>query len=71
MNIFLVAVLVGGLYSATQLRRETFPEFDLDIIVVLIPLSPHWLSGKLLRMRGTKAGMKRSAMTETRTGDAA
>ena len=37
MNILLVAVLVGGLYSATQLRRETFPEFDLDIIMVSVP----------------------------------
>ena len=37
MNIILIVVLIAGLYSATQLRRETFPEFDLDMIMVTVP----------------------------------
>jgi len=34
MNIILIAVLVVGLYCASQLRRETFPEFDLEVIAI-------------------------------------
>jgi len=37
MNIILIAVLVIGFYTATQLRRETFPEFDLEVIMVTVP----------------------------------
>jgi len=37
MNIILVAVLVVGFYCATQLRREFFPEFDLEVIMVTVP----------------------------------
>jgi multidrug efflux pump subunit AcrB len=37
MNIILIAVLAIGLYSASQLRRETFPEFDLEVIMITVP----------------------------------
>ena len=37
MNILLVVILSAGFYYATQLRRETFPEFDLEIIMVTVP----------------------------------
>ncbi len=37
MNIFMVATILVGAYCLHSLRRETFPEFDLDIIVVSVP----------------------------------
>jgi multidrug efflux pump subunit AcrB len=37
MNIILIAVLGMGLYCASQLRRETFPEFDLEVIMITVP----------------------------------
>ncbi len=37
MNIIMVAVILVGLYSLSMLRRETFPEFDLDTIMVTVP----------------------------------
>jgi len=37
MNIILITILATGLYCATQLRRESFPEFDLEVILVSVP----------------------------------
>ncbi|MDR0522234.1 MAG: efflux RND transporter permease subunit [Planctomycetaceae bacterium] len=37
MNILLIAVLAGGIYCAATLRRETFPEFDMEMITVSVP----------------------------------
>ncbi len=37
MNIILVAALLVGWFCMRGLRRETFPEFDLDIIMVSVP----------------------------------
>jgi hydrophobic/amphiphilic exporter-1 (mainly G- bacteria), HAE1 family len=37
MNTLLVAVLVVGLFAATQLRREEFPQFELEMILVTVP----------------------------------
>ena len=37
MNILLVAVLAAGIYCAATLRRESFPEFDLEVIMVTVP----------------------------------
>lgn len=37
MNVMVMAVLVAGFWSFTQLRREVFPEFELEVILVTIP----------------------------------
>ena len=37
MNTMLVAVLVVGAISAFTLRREVFPQFELEIILVSVP----------------------------------
>jgi HAE1 family hydrophobic/amphiphilic exporter-1 len=37
MNTMLVAVLVVGAISAFTLRREVFPQFELEIILVAVP----------------------------------
>ena len=37
MNTLMVAVLVVGIGSLTAMRREVFPEFDLDIVLITVP----------------------------------
>ena len=37
MNIIMVAVILVGLFCLSTLRRETFPDFDLDTIMVSVP----------------------------------
>ena len=37
MNILMVAVLVVGTISIMSLRREVFPEFELEIVLVTVP----------------------------------
>ena len=37
MNTMLVAVLVVGAFSAFTLRREVFPQFELEIVLVSVP----------------------------------
>ncbi len=37
MNTLMVGVLVMGAFSLLNLRREVFPEFDLEIILVTVP----------------------------------
>ena len=37
MNTILVAVLLMGAFSAFNLRREVFPQFELEIILVSVP----------------------------------
>lgn len=36
-NLFMAALLVGGLLMGTQLQQEVFPEIELDQIVVTVP----------------------------------
>jgi multidrug efflux pump subunit AcrB len=37
INVLLVILVVAGLYSFLSMRRETFPEFQLDVILVTVP----------------------------------
>ncbi|MEZ6059273.1 MAG: efflux RND transporter permease subunit [Planctomycetaceae bacterium] len=37
MNTVMVAILVVGLFSGFTLRREEFPQFDLEMILVTVP----------------------------------
>jgi hydrophobic/amphiphilic exporter-1 (mainly G- bacteria), HAE1 family len=37
LNIVLIAVMVVGWFAFKQLRRESFPEFELDSIVITVP----------------------------------
>ncbi|MCR9295975.1 MAG: efflux RND transporter permease subunit [bacterium] len=37
VNVLVVAVLVAGFWSFTQMRREVFPEFELEVVLVSIP----------------------------------
>ena len=37
MNILMVAILVVGTISIMNLRREVFPEFELEIVLVTVP----------------------------------
>ena len=38
-NLLLIGIVIGGLYSLTSLLKlEVFPEFEVDIISVSVPL---------------------------------
>ncbi len=37
VNILMIAVLLVGFWSLSQLNRETFPDFDLDMVYVMVP----------------------------------
>ncbi len=37
MNIILVASMLVGVFAVYSLRRDTFPEFDLDMITISVP----------------------------------
>lgn len=37
INFLIVAILIGGLASFFGMRRETFPEFQLEVILVSVP----------------------------------
>ncbi|MEZ6057967.1 MAG: efflux RND transporter permease subunit [Planctomycetaceae bacterium] len=37
MNVLMVAILLIGAISAMMIRREEFPRFDLEIILVTVP----------------------------------
>jgi hydrophobic/amphiphilic exporter-1 (mainly G- bacteria), HAE1 family len=37
MNTLMVGILVAGLFSMLAIRRELFPEFDLDYITISVP----------------------------------
>jgi hydrophobic/amphiphilic exporter-1 (mainly G- bacteria), HAE1 family len=37
MNTLMVAILIVGALSLFNLRREVFPEFDLEMILVTVP----------------------------------
>ena len=37
MNTLMVAVLLVGAFSLVSMRREVFPEFELEIILVSVP----------------------------------
>ncbi len=37
MNVLMVAVLIIGAISAVSLRREQFPQFELEVILVSVP----------------------------------
>ena len=37
MNTIMVAVMLLGLYSFSTMRRELFPEFELEIVLVTVP----------------------------------
>jgi len=36
-NIFMIVLLVGGYFKLGSIKKEVFPEFDLDIIIVQVP----------------------------------
>lgn len=36
VNILMITVLLGGFWSLMQLNRETFPDFDLDMVFVMV-----------------------------------
>ena len=37
MNVFVIALLVLGTFSLTVMRREVFPRFELEIVLVTVP----------------------------------
>ncbi len=37
MNILMIAVLAVGMYSLYTMRREVFPEFELEVVLVTVP----------------------------------
>ena len=37
MNTIMLVVMVMGIFSFGNMRRESFPEFDLEIILVSVP----------------------------------
>lgn len=36
-NLFMLALLIGGLITIKSVKQEVFPEFDLDMVVVAVP----------------------------------
>ncbi len=37
MNLLMIAIMVVGLFSFRSMQRESFPNFDIDIILVSVP----------------------------------
>ena len=37
INFLIVAIMIGGLASFFGMRRETFPEFQLEVVLVTVP----------------------------------
>lgn len=37
INVMVIGTLVAGLLSFLMLRRETFPEFELEVVLVQVP----------------------------------
>ncbi|MGL4941780.1 MAG: efflux RND transporter permease subunit [Thermoguttaceae bacterium] len=37
MNTLMFSVIVAGIFSFANMRRELFPQFDLDVIVISVP----------------------------------
>ncbi|MCA9058035.1 MAG: efflux RND transporter permease subunit, partial [Planctomycetaceae bacterium] len=37
MNMVMVAILIVGAIAAFMLRREVFPQFELEMILVAVP----------------------------------
>jgi len=37
MNTLLIGIVVVGLLSLSRMRREVFPEFNLDMILITVP----------------------------------
>ena len=35
-NLLMLVLIVGGLFMSTKIKREVFPEFDLDIVAVTV-----------------------------------
>ncbi len=36
-NLIMIVLLAGGLFMATRIKQEVFPEFDLDMVTVRVP----------------------------------
>ena len=36
-NLILIVCILGGLYMATSIKKEVFPEFSLDMVTVTVP----------------------------------
>ncbi|UCF91264.1 MAG: efflux RND transporter permease subunit [Desulfobacterales bacterium] len=36
-NLLMVVLLVGGMIWASQIKKEVFPDFDLDIVTITVP----------------------------------
>jgi len=36
-NLLMLFFIIGGLVIGSQLKQEVFPEFELDIIQILVP----------------------------------
>ena len=37
MNTLMIAIILAGIFSFGMMRRESFPEFELEIILVTVP----------------------------------
>ena len=37
MNTLMIAIILAGIFSFGVMRRESFPEFELEIILVTVP----------------------------------
>lgn len=36
-NIFMLIFLIGGVYMSLFIKKEVFPEFELDIVTISVP----------------------------------
>lgn len=36
-NLFMIILIVGGLFMSSQIKQEVFPEFELDIVQITVP----------------------------------
>ena len=41
VNVMVMGVIVAGGLSFMMLRRETFPEFELEVVLVQVPYPGH------------------------------
>ena len=38
-NLLMIVLVVGGFYASTQIKKEVFPEFELDMVTVSVTYS--------------------------------
>ena len=60
-NLLMVALILGGFMVSRQIKQEVFPEFDLDIVQIIVPYPSASLYVHLVRATHHHAAPRRIA----------